>query len=75
MKDTYLVDNYSINCKGNLIDLSKPKIMGIINVTPDSFYDGGKIKSDKELLIKDDSFKVSSETNRPPQLMTFEEVK
>lgn len=28
--------------KGNLIDLSIPKVMGIINATPDSFYDGGK---------------------------------
>lgn len=56
MKDTYLLDNYSINCKGNLIDLSTPKIMGIINVTPDSFYDGGRIKSDKDLLSKVESF-------------------
>ena len=27
-----------IQCKGNLIDLSQPKVMGIINLTPDSFY-------------------------------------
>jgi len=33
-----------INCKGKLIDLSSPKVMGILNVTPDSFYDGGKYK-------------------------------
>ncbi len=39
-----------INCKGHLIDLSTPKIMGILNVTPDSFYDGGKYKSDIEIL-------------------------
>ncbi len=32
----------TINCKGQLIDLSTPKIMGILNVTPNSFYDGGK---------------------------------
>lgn len=32
----------TINCRGKLIDLSTPKVMGIINVTPDSFYDGGK---------------------------------
>ena len=32
----------TINCKGQLIDLSIPKIMGILNVTPNSFYDGGK---------------------------------
>lgn len=31
-----------INCKGKLVDLSQPKIMGILNLTPDSFYDGGK---------------------------------
>ena len=31
-----------INIRGKLIDLSKPKIMGILNLTPDSFYDGGK---------------------------------
>ena len=32
----------TINCKGQLIDFSTPKIMGILNVTPNSFYDGGK---------------------------------
>ncbi|MGB0778276.1 MAG: dihydropteroate synthase [Flavobacteriaceae bacterium] len=32
----------SINCRGKLIDLSKPKVMGILNLTPDSFYDGGQ---------------------------------
>lgn len=40
----------SINCKGTLIDLTSPKVMGILNLTPDSFYDGGKYKSDKEIL-------------------------
>jgi dihydropteroate synthase len=34
-----------INCKGNLIDLSQPKVMGILNLTPNSFYDGGKYKN------------------------------
>ena len=40
----------NINIRGNLYDLSSPKIMGILNVTPDSFYDGGKYKSLKEIL-------------------------
>lgn len=31
----------TINCKGQLIDLKTSRVMGIINVTPDSFYDGG----------------------------------
>ncbi len=40
----------TINCKGNLIDLSQPKIMGILNITPDSFFDGGKYKDEKAIL-------------------------
>ncbi len=40
----------TLNCKGTLIDLSVPKIMGIINVTPDSFYDGGRTTNEKEIL-------------------------
>ncbi|RLD63059.1 MAG: dihydropteroate synthase [Bacteroidetes bacterium] len=42
----------SINCKGKLIDLTGPKVMGILNLTPDSFYDGGKFSSDKEILLQ-----------------------
>ena len=33
---------FSLRCKGKLLDLTVPVIMGILNVTPDSFYDGGK---------------------------------
>lgn len=41
----------SIRCNGKLIDLSKPAVMGILNVTPDSFYDGGKYEDlDTQLL-------------------------
>ena len=40
----------TINCAGKLIDLSIPKIMGILNITPDSFYDGGRYNSDKKIL-------------------------
>lgn len=40
----------TINCKGNLIDLTTPKIMGILNVTPNSFFDGGNYKSESEIL-------------------------
>src|SRR5690606_34581262 len=40
----------TINCKGNLIDLSTPKIMGILNITPDSFYSGSRNKADDTLL-------------------------
>ncbi|PRP67194.1 dihydropteroate synthase [Nonlabens agnitus] len=40
----------TINCAGKLIDLSTPHVMGIVNITPDSFYDGGALKSDKDIL-------------------------
>ena len=40
----------TINCKGNLIDLASPKVMGILNITPDSFYDGGKYKDENAIL-------------------------
>ncbi|SPE77798.1 Dihydropteroate synthase [Flavobacterium columnare] len=40
----------TINCKGKLIDLMIPKVMGILNITPDSFYDGGKLKTDGSVL-------------------------
>ncbi|GMN07418.1 dihydropteroate synthase [Croceitalea sp. MTPC5] len=40
----------TINCRGNLIDLTDPKIMGILNITPDSFYDGGKFKNSRTIL-------------------------
>ena len=43
-------NSFSINCNGRLVDLSKPKLMGILNLTPDSFSDGGKFNSEKNAL-------------------------
>ncbi len=40
----------TINCKGELVDLRSPKVMGILNITPDSFYDGGKYKNENDIL-------------------------
>ena len=42
----------TLNCKGQLIDLKTPKVMGILNVTPDSFYDGGRFKNEKSVLTQ-----------------------
>lgn len=42
----------TINCLGTLVDLSSPKVMGILNVTPNSFYDGGKFNDEKSLLLQ-----------------------
>lgn len=43
---------FSINCNGRLIDLSAPKLMGILNLTPDSFSDGGKFNNEKSALLQ-----------------------
>ena len=40
----------TINCKGNLIDLATPKVMGILNITPNSFYDGGNFQEESVVL-------------------------
>ena len=42
----------SLNIKGKLIDLSRPKVMGILNITPDSFYSNSRTKSIDEALTK-----------------------
>lgn len=42
----------TINCHGKLVDLSIPKVMGILNVTPNSFYDGGKYSDEKIMLLQ-----------------------
>lgn len=41
----------TINCLGNLIELDTPRVMGILNLTPDSFYDGGRYR-DQETILK-----------------------
>ncbi|MFC7773447.1 dihydropteroate synthase [Flavobacterium sp. GCM10027622] len=72
----------TINCKGNLIDLTTPKVMGILNVTPDSFYDGGRFSSDAVLLQQvekmlvegADFIDVGGQTTKPSaDLITAEE--
>ena len=42
----------TINCKGQLIDLTKPKVMGILNLTPNSFFDGGKYINEAEIIAQ-----------------------
>lgn len=46
----FLKRKNTINLNGRLIDLSKPVVMGILNVTPDSFFDGGKYKTVKKVV-------------------------
>ena len=41
--------DYTINVKGQLLDLSKPCVMGILNVTPDSFYADSRMQTEAEI--------------------------
>ncbi|WP_051884581.1 dihydropteroate synthase [Chryseobacterium luteum] len=64
---------HSINCNGRLVELTKPKIMGILNLTPDSFSDGGKFNNEEsalkhaEKLLKDGAeiIDIGPQSTRP----------
>ncbi len=47
-----MITEFSINCRGHLLDLSTPVLMGILNLTPDSFSDGGKFNNEKNALLQ-----------------------
>jgi dihydropteroate synthase len=50
MKDVIFYTKNTLNLGGHLLDLAQPAVMGILNVTPDSFHDGGRYKTvDKAL--------------------------
>jgi dihydropteroate synthase len=40
-----------ISIKGKLLDLAIPKVMGVLNITPDSFYPGSRLNTDNEILV------------------------
>lgn len=72
-KDTFFANNQLIRCGGKYLNLSTPKIMGILNVTPDSFFDGGKymdkgqIKNRIEQIINEgaDMLDIGAYSSRP----------
>ncbi|MCU0460857.1 MAG: dihydropteroate synthase [Bacteroidales bacterium] len=74
-----------INVGGKLLDLSTPRVMGIINVTPDSFYEGSRVEGEKEIIetaasmLKDGAaiLDVGGYSTRPyaPEVTSDEEEK
>ena len=56
VEDTYFRSNNHLRLKDNLFDLLKPKVMGIINCTPDSFYHESRKNSSSTILKKAQSF-------------------
>ena len=85
MKDTYLLDNYSINFNGNLLNLNTPIVMSILNTTPDSFFDGGNYNSldgalkkvEKDLELGATIIDIGGYSTRPNgnDVSTDEEIK
>ncbi len=51
-KDTFFTKKKTLNCRGKLLDLSTPVVMGILNLTPDSFYDGGELNTIDAAITK-----------------------
>jgi dihydropteroate synthase len=50
--DSLISKNLSLNLGGKIMDLSTPRVMGIINATPDSFYDGSRVPGPEEAVEK-----------------------
>ncbi|MDP4266247.1 MAG: dihydropteroate synthase [Bacteroidota bacterium] len=71
----------TINCNGKLLDLSVPRIMGILNITTDSFYDGNRYRTDKQILDRvgqmleegADIIDIGAVSTRPGALIMNEE--
>lgn len=50
MQNKTFITNKTLNLRGRLVDLSEPKVMGILNSTPDSFYAGSRLGTEKDML-------------------------
>lgn len=81
MKDTSFYQKHTLNCKGKLIFLDEPKIMGILNITPDSFYinsrtDLANIVEKARLMIDDgvDFLDIGGYSSRPGAIDIPEDV-
>ncbi len=55
-------EDQSIQCGSKKLNLSVPVVMGIINLTPDSFHDGGMFNTDDELLAKAETLLIEGAT-------------
>ena len=75
--DSMVIDYYPIMTPTKkLLDLHRLRVITFLGETVNKeIISYTQMLADREILTKDESFKVSSETNRPPQLMTFTEVK
>lgn len=47
-----IAKSYTLNIKGRLFDVSRPQVMGILNVTPDSFYEGSRMQTEEQIASR-----------------------
>jgi dihydropteroate synthase len=74
--------NHTINISGSLMDLSTPKVMGVININADSFFSGSRATSEKELItltekhLKEgvDIIDIGAMSSRPGAVISDPEV-
>lgn len=83
-KNTVLNRNFSINAGGKLLSFSKPLIMGVLNLTSDSFYSGSRVPGEKDYMAKAEQMlsegaailDVGGQSTRPKAIrLTAEEEK
>jgi dihydropteroate synthase len=55
-KDTFLNAKRTLNVKGKLVDLALPRVMGILNLTPDSFYHDSRVSTVDDALRRTEAF-------------------
>ncbi|WP_285010668.1 dihydropteroate synthase [Pedobacter faecalis] len=55
-KDTFLNAKRTLNIRGRLVDLSTPAVMGILNLTPDSFYGESRVTTVEQALLRTEAF-------------------
>ena len=55
-KDTFLYRKSTLNIQGKLVDLTVPSVMGILNITPDSFFEGSRIDNIDTALFRVEAF-------------------
>jgi dihydropteroate synthase len=76
-KSTDFSENPVLNCRGKLLDLNRPRLMGILNLTPDSFFDGGRnLKNDfylqkaEQMVIEGaDILDIGAASSKPGSLL------
>lgn len=55
LKETFFQTKSTLNCRGKIINLSSPLVMGIVNIGPDSFFDGGKYQQSYDIIKRCDT--------------------